>query len=217
MAPLTAARSDGDVLTHLRRNVVAYLALVVAMSGSAYAAGAPAAAVGAVDKVTASAGMTATKAKGPRGPRGPRGKPGPPGPQGPAGPAGPQGPAGVGPAYSVFKDAEVETTEGNPVTVATLSGLPPGSYWVVATSQLFSRIRIEITCTLAAGADTDTKRVFLAGGNSGIDSAVTLQVVHTFAGAGSATLQCVSPDESSAMRTKITAIRVSSVTNTPGA
>jgi Collagen triple helix repeat (20 copies) len=90
---------------HLRRNLVAYLALLFALSGTSYAAATkllPANSVGSRQVINGSllkkdfkSGQLPRGARGPRGFAGTDGDTGPTGPTGPAGPAGGAGPAGA--------------------------------------------------------------------------------------------------------------------------
>jgi len=86
------------VIRHLRRNVVAYLALLFALSGTSYAAATkllPANSVGTKQVINGSLLKKDFKpGQLPRGVRGPQGSPGRAGPQGVQGPAGPQGAQG---------------------------------------------------------------------------------------------------------------------------
>src|SRR5919197_2480466 len=83
---------------HLRRNLVPYIALLFALSGTSYAAATrllPANSVGTRQVINGSLLKQDFKAgQLPRGARGPQGSPGPAGPQGAQGSAGPQGAQG---------------------------------------------------------------------------------------------------------------------------
>jgi hypothetical protein len=87
------------VTRHLRRNVVAYLALLFALSGTSYAAATkllPANSVGTKQVINGSLLKKDFKpGQLPRGARGAQGSPGRAGPQGLRGPAGPQGAQGA--------------------------------------------------------------------------------------------------------------------------
>jgi hypothetical protein len=212
------------LLHHLRRNVVAYLALIVAMSGSAYAAGAPGVAERAVDHVTAT--DHAKVVRGPRGPRGPQGKPGPAGPQGEKGERGPKGdkgdqgpvgPTGIGPGYAAYRDSgPTGSAIGN--TVATLSALPAGSYAIFAKTIFSTNAVLSPACTLIAGGDNDTAETEVSGTQYvAAASTFNLQVVHTFASPGDVVLSCKTKTQSVGTwrNTKITAVRLSGLSNTP--
>jgi hypothetical protein len=90
-----------SVTRHLRRHLVAYVALFVALSGSGYAATTkllPRNSVGTKQVIDHSLlrqdFKSGTLLRGPAGPKGASGASGATGPAGPAGPAGAQGPAG---------------------------------------------------------------------------------------------------------------------------
>jgi Collagen triple helix repeat (20 copies) len=87
------------VLNHARRNLVAYLALLLALSGASYAAAStllPPNSVGTKQVINGSLLKKDFKAgQLPRGKRGPPGRVGTRGAMGPAGPAGPAGPKGA--------------------------------------------------------------------------------------------------------------------------
>lgn len=119
-------------LRHLRGNLVAYLALFLALGGtSAYAAGAlPKASVGtkqlkksavtspkvrdgSLQAKDLAAGQLPRGEQGPRGEHGPQGERGATGPQGSTGPEGPQGEQGPS-GYSIF--------DGPPPSGTTLTG-----------------------------------------------------------------------------------------------
>lgn len=98
---------------HLRRNLVAYLALLVALSGSSYAAATtllPANSVGSAQIINHSIRKVDL---GTSLPRGPQGRQGPQGLDGAQGPTGPQGPPGLASAGRV----ELTSAQVNPVGV----------------------------------------------------------------------------------------------------
>jgi hypothetical protein len=95
---------------HLRRNLVAYLALLVALSGTSYAAATtlvPANSVGSPQIINHSVKKVDLRAALPRGQRGRQG------PQGLEGPTGPQGPPGLASASRI----ELTFAQVNPVGV----------------------------------------------------------------------------------------------------
>lgn len=134
-----------NALNHIRRNLVAYLALFMAVgSGTAWAASLPSNSVGS--KQLKSNAVTSAKVKdgsltradlaadalasggsGQQGPAGPQGQRGPAGPQGPAGaqgvpgqtgPQGPPGPAGPGGGQATVEGWHVIGAPGEPFFVA---------------------------------------------------------------------------------------------------
>ena len=98
---------------HLRRNLVAYLALLVALSGTSYAAATtlvPANSVGSPQIINHSIKKVDL---GTALPRGQRGRQGPQGLEGAQGPTGPQGPPGLASASRI----ELTSAQVNPVGV----------------------------------------------------------------------------------------------------
>jgi hypothetical protein len=196
--------------------VIACLALFVAMGGTGYAA---------TQLVNSEGQATASKKhKAKRGPRGKKGKQGLTGATGPAGPTGPQGPST---AYGAFHDAFIELgthISTTPLTVATLSGLPAGSYAIqaklVADSE--STPTEDYTkCTLTAGADTDYADDYLGHGVTGdsFRAVYAMQVLHTFSSGGSASISCyhnVTTALAFVQEIKITAIKLGSITSNTG-
>src|SRR3954470_13231258 len=123
---------------HLRRHSVGYLALLVAMGGTSYAAATllPPNSVGtrqvinhSLLKVDFKAGQLPTGARGPQGPTGAAGTQGPAGAtgaQGPPGVAGSQGPAGPPgapgtPAIANVGSIQLTAAEVNPVARGIIS------------------------------------------------------------------------------------------------
>jgi hypothetical protein len=105
------------------------------------------------------------------------------------------GPTGVGPSQ-------------NYTTVATLGGLQAGAYVLVAKTNQSASEFTEGRCRLSAEGDYDDSNRGLRP--QGTPEAHSLMLVHAFAGAGgSAVLSCRTPDGSwSAADSKIIAIRV---------
>jgi hypothetical protein len=109
------------------------------------------------------------------------------------------GPTGVG-ASSDF------------TTVATLGGLQAGSYVLLAKTNQSSNARTEGRCRLQAGDDYDDSNRGLRP--EGTPEAHSLHLVHAFPGPGTAVLACRSPGGSwSASDSKIIAIRVASASS----
>ena len=126
-------------------------------------------------------------------------------------------------AYSTYHDAGVSISTlaaGLDPVVLNLNIPSAGSYTILATTALFNSggAGVLARCTLNAGGDSDQKHVSL-GANGGVADGETtaLQIVHTFAAAGTATLRCYSFSVAvGAQDTKITATKVDHLTNTPG-
>jgi len=135
------------LVSHLRRNVVAYMALAVAAGtagGVAYSAipGGQGtiqgcyAAGGALRVIDAEAGDTCRPSEtalawSQQGPAGPAGAPGPAGHPGPSGPAGSQGPAGVATTYAKAAGGPISLAGEKPKLVASIA-VPPGTYAIFA-------------------------------------------------------------------------------------
>ena len=115
------------MIGHLRRNLVAYVALLVALSGSAYAAGStllPANSVGTRQVVNHSLRRVDFKAGTLlRGPRGFRGAQGFTGAQGLAGPAGPPGATGIANLFGVVNHIALAAGEINFVIATCPAGM----------------------------------------------------------------------------------------------
>jgi hypothetical protein len=209
-------------------NVAATLALVFSMSGGALAAkhylinSTKQINPNVLKKLTGQSGRNG--ATGPTGAAGAVGSVGAPGAKGEKGEV---GPAGIGPAFGAFHDPAVEITstiQAAPTTIATLSNLPPGQYAINAKLYVYDTNSSGdiIVCTLSAGGDSDLVVGHLSSSASAgyADSITTypLQVLHQFNGTGSATVACYGTAYSGsgafANWTKITAVRVSSLTNT---
>jgi hypothetical protein len=204
--------------------IVAVIALIAAMSGSAIAASAI---TGSQIKdgtigVNDLSKKAVAKLHGARGKRGRAGDTGPPGRKGDAGAAGLQGPQGqkgdTGPsdAFSFVHDADITL----PNTSTPLSApLPAGSYVILAKFVFDnnSNFTSRPTCTLTAGADTDVGQLGTSADSASDDAAMaTLTVVHSFPAAGTVTLGCNAGSGPPAVmrNVKITAIRVGNLTNT---
>jgi hypothetical protein len=101
---------------------------------------------------------------------------------------------------------------GSYTTVATLGGLQAGSYVLLAKTNQSSNSRTEGRCRLQAGDDYDDSNRGLRP--EGTPEAHSLQLVHAFAGPGTAVLACRSPAGVwSASDSKIIAIRVATASS----
>jgi hypothetical protein len=121
-------------------------------------------------------------------------------------------------AYAGFLDGPI-AAPASLATVGTLVIPKPGSYVIFAKLWLFDNVNtgVLVDCTLSAGGDSDDTRTTLEG-NSGTvvnGAAISLNVVHTFAAAGSAALKCNAFGVNVSINDiKMTAIRVDSLSNT---
>jgi hypothetical protein len=104
-------------------------------------------------------------------------------------------------------------------TVATMSGIPAGSYVFTAKTTLVSSTGSNeglVVCTLDAGGTTDTSEIRLVQLSTAARGVVQMQLVRTFSGTGSAVVRCNS-DASfnvTARHTTIIAIKVDTTTRT---
>jgi hypothetical protein len=160
---------------------------------------------------------------GPAGPAGPKGDKGEKGDKGAQGNTGPEGPST---AYGAFHDELIELgthTVASPLEVATLSGLPAGSYAIQAKLVADSESSSEdyTNCTLAAEGDSDSADDYLGTGATGDSyrAVFAMQVLHTFSGSGSATISCYHSDPTHlafVKEIKITAIKLGSIAANSG-
>jgi hypothetical protein len=178
-------------------NVIATVALFLALGGAAYAATQlPRNSVGTAQLKAGAvtAGKIAKKTRkqlqgdrGPAGPQGPQGKTGKvgakgaTGDKGATGSRGPQGEAGTGPAYEVFGTNKAVSPTGSAVVAENLAG---GSYLITANVALENSTATEVTCTLNGGG--------AAGGfvEAGKPTSLSLSVTRNISGSGSAALSC---------------------------
>jgi hypothetical protein len=215
-------------------NVVASLALFLALTGTAFAASQmlPKNSVGAkqlkMNAVTP-AKLSASARSALQGPSGPSGPAGPAGPAGPTGATGPAGVSGTGPAFGVFQQGVVELG-ASPMTVVTLPGLPAGSYAITATALEFSGsaetalVNCELVAGGASGSGEPPNEVLQVVGNQTPGSAgasdISLQLLHTFtADGGTVTLSCVEETVTNRVEvsgTRIHAVRVLSASSIAG-
>ena len=196
-------------------NVIATLALFIALGGASYAAlKLPKNSVGArqLKKGAVTPAKISVAAS-----RQLRGATGPAGPTGPVGPAGVSAPGAALMAYKELDEAEGET----PKTVLTLPNLPAGSYAISASLEAFTGGPSKLVgCSLEAGgapgsgAPPDSVSSIAGDGKSA--PVLAMQTVHTFdAAGGRATISCFdalgSPSEHvELISLRITAIQVGS-------
>ncbi len=204
-------------------NVIACVALFVALGGVGYAAlKLPKESVGTeqLKQAAVTPAKLSDKAKqkmtGARGPQGATGA------QGPAGPGGPPGEIGPSSVYSYFHKEEVVIGEFYTYTVASLT-VPAGSYAIQAELVATSTVNelYTLTCELHAGKDIDEHSIYLdnneryPGWHTLWDTEIIpFQLVHAFTEPGQITITCVHNGPSSgiaARNIRISAIKVGSI------
>jgi hypothetical protein len=119
-------------------------------------------------------------------------------------------------AWSVWHDNALSVTGGGLASKLKLTGLPAGSYVIIAKANWVSWVDRFVMCRLVAESDFDDATFEARVSSEGV---VTATVVHTFAGGGSVVdLQCrlTTSGTVSLYDTKITAIKVGTLVNTPG-
>jgi hypothetical protein len=159
---------------------------------------------------------------GPAGSNGTNGTNGATGPQGPAGPAGATGPAGVSSAREAYRDGSVVLATSD-TTVATMTNVVAGAYAISAKTIIDTteaNTNWIATCTLDAGGGmTDTAEFEFEVEPDYVDldvehrATLSMEITRVFAATGSIVLRCQSTDPANAMMTKITAIKVDTVTH----
>lgn len=211
-------------------NVVASLALFLALGGAAFAATQlPRNSVGTgqLKPEAVTAGKIARKtrnqlrgATGPQGPQGPQGKTGKTGAKGatgargavgatgPAGAKGAAGADGTGPAYEVFATGKAIAV-GTPTVIAT-ANVPAGAYVFSANVVVEGPGEPTVTCNLNAGGEA------IAAIPAGGIITVPLSATGTFGAAGSVTLACSSSGPASERYANLIATQVRSQTRVVG-
>lgn len=122
-------------------------------------------------------------------------------------------------AFSTFHDASIPFP--TPIgTIATLAIPAAGNYVINAKFTAFNYSGIESPndeCHLTAGADKDSQAIDVDGLAVDDGEAVALQLVHQFAAPGQVVLTCTDAGAGDvrAVFTKITAVQVAQLTNTP--
>jgi hypothetical protein len=116
------------------------------------------------------AGQLSTGATGAAGPQGPRGD---------AGPKGDPGTPAISNAYHLTRTTSVDPLPTDPTTVATLAGLPAGNYVVTghASAVSFASYGDYVRCSVAAGGTTFPGSTVHVGGDAG--SAVVADLTTT--------------------------------------
>lgn len=186
-------------------NVVASLALFLALGGAAFAATQlPRNSVGTgqlkPEAVTSGkiAKKTRNQLKGATGPQGPQGKTGAKGPKGATGAKGDTGARGAtgadgtGPAFEVFANEAAGKTVGTTPAPILAENLPAGAYVISANIALEVTPALSVvTCTLSTGGEAVTA-VSDEGGTKPVPATVSLSDTTNFGAAASTALICTS-------------------------
>jgi Collagen triple helix repeat (20 copies) len=212
-------------------NVVASLALFLALGGAAFAATQlPRNSVGTgqLKPEAVTAGKIAKKTRnqlmGAQGPQGPQGKTGKTGAKGATGAKGPTGATGArgangtdgtGPAFEVFRNTSLTLPigEGKPVLTQNLAA---GAYVVDANVNVAvsGGTAAEVFCTLSSGGESHGEAGTTVPGNG--EATLPLSWTQTFTATGTATLSCVSSGATAeVVAANPIATRVVSVTRSP--
>jgi hypothetical protein len=122
-------------------------------------------------------------------------------------------------AFSTFHNDGIDFPDSL-ATIGTLNIPTAGSYAINAKFWAFNVSATDSPndqCTLTAGADVDTQRFDTTGSPLGDTTPVPMQLVHTFTAPGSVALACTDGGVGTvqALDTKITAIEAANLTNTP--
>jgi hypothetical protein len=118
-------------------------------------------------------------------------------------PAGPAGPAGPSDAYASFLNGPI-AIPATAASIATLA-IPQAGNYVLWSKAKVSTSAETVVCRLTAESDFD---------ESSGSFMLTNLVVHRFAAAGTATLQCSAPAGTTAAFIKMAAIKTGTLTNT---
>jgi hypothetical protein len=215
-------------------NVVASLALFLALGGAAFAATQlPRNSVGTgqLKPEAVTSGKIAKKtrsqlmgSRGPQGPQGAQGKTGKVGPKGATGAKGATGTAGAkgadgtngtGPAFEVFRSTQLPLPSGEGKTVLT-QNLAAGAYVVEANVNLAASggTAAEVFCTLSSSAEPHGEASTTVPGNG--EATIPLSGTQSFGATGAVTLACVSSGASAeVVAANLIATRVVSATRAP--
>ena len=138
-------------------------------------------------------GSASNQGTGPQGVAGPIGAAGPTGSSGPTGPTGPTGPSSSAEALNAGPVSITGTDTGSANSLATQSGVAPGSYQLTARVQLnsLSTTASEIACVATLGGKS-SQGIANIGTNAGntAHAVVTMTFNVTLAATGTANLSC---------------------------
>jgi hypothetical protein len=118
----------------------------------------------------------------------------------------------AGTGRSTFKDGVTQIDAPSAGTTVLSLDVPAGSYLFIAKGVLAKAGLTLISCTTAAGTDTDTSSSHI---DASANDTIVNTVVHTFDAAGTAVFQCSNPDGNPLFVTnaKLTAIPFADLEN----
>jgi len=106
-----------------------------------------------------------------------------------------------------------------PITVATMSGVAPGAYTIMAKTDVFAGGAGSgiVQCRVSAGGDSDFANTLLGSGTGDFEDTLQANTVHTFTATGAILFQCTNQGpigtSPTAQETKIIANKVGEITS----
>jgi hypothetical protein len=121
-------------------------------------------------------------------------------------------------ARQVHRDGGEDIPGSTTETVATMTGVGPGAYVIMAKTDVFdasNTVNGIVQCRVNAGADSDFANTRIGPGAGDFEDTLQANTVHTFVTAGTVTLQCTNnmpgTGTITAQQTKIIAIKVGNI------
>lgn len=123
-------------------------------------------------------------------------------------------------ARQVYRDGgQALAPSAGPITVATMTGVAPGAYTIMAKTDVFAGGAGSgiVQCRVSAGGDSDFANTFLGSGTGDFEDTLQANTVHTFTATGAILFQCTNQGpigtSPTAQETKIIAIKVGEITS----
>jgi hypothetical protein len=208
------------IVVTIRQNLIAWLALFVALGGTSLAASKYA--ITSTKQIKPSVVKSLKGKTGKTGAKGVTGPQGPQGAKGETGAAGAEGKAGASAGLSEANNPRVFLEEiSAEQTVANIPNVPAGNYILNAKVTLEDEggAATLVTCSLHAGSDVDEASAQLnVIPNPGSIETLALTLGHTFASPGAVALTCNDFKKSgiAALDSKISLVQVQTLTRTTG-